>query len=124
MSKVVFVVGKRTINGTDWPVENQVTKNGNKWLVTFGLCNGVADDSQLFARKKDAMEAAEPEKGMADVAGPKVVRIQVIRAYELESPSGLEGSAEEWAEGLKTWEIERVGRLLGVTTEYATTETD
>jgi hypothetical protein len=60
--KMFFVHGHRTIMGTAWPIENVVEKSdrdSNKpWLVTFGLCNGVSQNTQRFRLKRDAMEVA------------------------------------------------------------------
>ena len=58
MEPIYFTTGKRTILNTDWPVENKVEKRGRKWLVTFGICNGIASSSQLFGTKSEAVLAA------------------------------------------------------------------
>lgn len=58
MNPIYFRTGTRTILNTVWPIENKVEKRGRKWLVTFGICNGTARDSQLFDTKAEALLAA------------------------------------------------------------------
>ncbi len=50
------------IMGTEWPVYHQVTRLGSgKWVVSFGICNGTAQDSQRFRTKREAIEAVEAD---------------------------------------------------------------
>ena len=62
MATIIKTTGKRTILGTDWPVETLVDRRGQfgsfYWLVTWGLCNGAAERSERFTTKKAALEAA------------------------------------------------------------------
>lgn len=65
--------GKRTILGTDWPVFSTVTRltragkpiGRRQWLVTYGICNGVASGSYRCPTRGEALELAE-----AYAAGP------------------------------------------------------
>ena len=58
--------GKRTILGTDWPVETVVYRRENfgkpHWNVAFDLCNGTPSRSENFSTKKAALEAAGIKK--------------------------------------------------------------
>lgn len=49
--------GTTTINGTDWPVQNKLSKDGSSWLVTIGICNGTAESSEKYPTKRAAVEA-------------------------------------------------------------------
>lgn len=56
------VVGKRRIAGTDWPIENVVTRHRMRgrsvWVVSIALCNGVPEWSDSYATRREAMAAA------------------------------------------------------------------
>ncbi len=53
--------GKRTINGAEFPVKNQLTRDysskSKPWLVSYQVCNGTADGSENFKTKREALEA-------------------------------------------------------------------
>lgn len=50
--------GHRTIAGTDWPVEDVVYRVGaRRWLVAWGLCNGVPSHSIAYRTRREALEA-------------------------------------------------------------------
>ena len=57
-------LAKRTISGTDWPVEIQVYPTRKyrgaqkKWTVAR-VCNGVAESAETFNTRKEAMAFAE-----------------------------------------------------------------
>jgi len=53
-------VGKRTINGTDWPIEDQIVRqqfgtSRPEWHVVRGLCNGVPYDVETYRTRKEAL---------------------------------------------------------------------
>ena len=54
--------GRRTVLGTDWPIENVVSKRTKwgkvYWNVAFGLCNGTPSSSENFKTRREALEAA------------------------------------------------------------------
>ena len=52
------LVGRHTMAGTDWPIQNKIERDGHKWRVTFGLCNGSATGAKIFRTLKAAREAA------------------------------------------------------------------
>lgn len=53
-------VSTRKIAGTSWPVTHTLVKevikaNGKAtWIVTVGLCNGIADYGKEFKTRKEA----------------------------------------------------------------------
>ena len=55
--------GTRTILATDWPVATTVNRmkidSRVAWVVAWGLCNGVATDSETFFTRREALAAAE-----------------------------------------------------------------
>lgn len=47
--------GTRTIAGTDWPVKDQIVRQGRKYTVVWGLCNGVPADSDTYPTLREAL---------------------------------------------------------------------
>lgn len=62
MASYSKIIGKRTILGTDWPVENIVERREKfgkaYWNVAFAVCNGVPARGENFKTKKAAFKAA------------------------------------------------------------------
>jgi predicted TIM-barrel fold metal-dependent hydrolase len=48
---------KRTVYGTDFPITKQIYKSGSKWICA-SVCNGIADSSEEFSTKKEALKYA------------------------------------------------------------------
>ena len=50
--------GKRTIAGTDWPVEDICKRvNARRWIILRGLCNGVSSVVEEYTTRRDALGA-------------------------------------------------------------------
>jgi hypothetical protein len=55
-------IGTRTILGTNHPVvttvvREQLSSERPLWIVTYGICNGIASDSEVFHTRREALEA-------------------------------------------------------------------
>lgn len=55
------VTGKRTINGTEWPICNQLVRDqrpGQRptWEIVRSLCNGVPDHVDTYPTRRAALE--------------------------------------------------------------------
>jgi len=55
-------IGTRTVNGTDWPIKDEVqrwnTPSGRpQWLIVFALCNGVPDSVRSYRTRREALDA-------------------------------------------------------------------
>lgn len=48
-------IGTQTITGTDWPVVNQLHRDGRRWVAVVGLCNGTPVVSKTFSTKREAL---------------------------------------------------------------------
>ncbi len=57
------VTGKRTLNGTDWPVETILERRPDRgrrqWVLVVGLCNGVPQSTRFYATWRGALNAFE-----------------------------------------------------------------
>ena len=51
-------VGKTVINGTEWPLTNQVLRGPDGWDVVFHVANGIGMDSRSYRTKREAFQAA------------------------------------------------------------------
>lgn len=56
------VIGKRTVNGTDFPVSYQLHQDkmpGRRptWVVTRAVCNGAADGATDYKTRREAVAA-------------------------------------------------------------------
>jgi hypothetical protein len=51
-------IGTRTTNGTEWPVEDVLYRNGPQdWRIARRLCNGVPDRDETYATRGEALAA-------------------------------------------------------------------
>lgn len=56
--------GSRLVCGTEWPIESFVDQVGPKrYVVTFNACNGVADGTERYRTKREALAALGLESG-------------------------------------------------------------
>jgi hypothetical protein len=54
---VVFYHGSKTENGTSWPIESFIKRDGAKWHLAGRVCNGICHGvSQSFKTLKAARE--------------------------------------------------------------------
>jgi hypothetical protein len=95
--------GTRTIAGTDWPVEDQLHRTGEReWTITRDLCNGVPRSSEKYRSERAAREAFESRlvgaKPRAGEAGKPVT----LRATAAER-AGWQEAADRERLALSEW---------------------
>ena len=62
-----ITTGYRTVAGTDWPITASVIRQPKRrgasgrmtyrWLLTYGVCNGVAAGADVFRTRRAALAA-------------------------------------------------------------------